>query len=336
MKSILLIATGGTIATKMTEDGLVPQLTDEEILNYVPEISELCFIDSLQLFNIDSTNIRDTHWCKLVECIRKNYETYDGFVITHGTDTMAYTAAALSYLIQNSPKPIVITGSQKSIHKKETDAITNLRDSFFYALDDNSYGVHLVFNKKIILGTRARKTRNKSYNAFTSINFPETATIRNEQLTYILKEDKRKLVPKFYDQLDPDVFVLKLIPGIGIDIFNYLKNKYHALVIECFGVGGIPCYEEANFMDAIADWINSGGILVITTQVAHEGMSLDIYEVGYKIKKQFKVIEAYDMTLEAIITKLMWILGQTKDRDIVYKMFYEPIQYDIELMTDKK
>ena len=115
MKRILLLATGGTIASKESGEGLSPAITSEEILGYVPSLGELCQIDAIQLMNLDSTNVGPGHWLEMAGAIRRYYREYDGFVFTHGTDTMAYTAAALSYLIQDSPKPIVITGSQKSI-----------------------------------------------------------------------------------------------------------------------------------------------------------------------------------------------------------------------------
>ena len=135
-KKILLIATGGTIASKSGDMGLKPHMDSAYMLDYVPEIREFCSVDGLQPFNIDSTNITPKHWVELATLIRENYEDYDGFVICHGTDTMAYTAAALSYMVQHSPKPIVLTGSQKPIHREDTDARINLRDSFLYATSD--------------------------------------------------------------------------------------------------------------------------------------------------------------------------------------------------------
>ena len=138
MKNILLIATGGTIASKNTEDGLAPAMASGEILQYVPSIFDLCHVEQVQLLNIDSTNMQPKHWLMISEAIYENYERYDGFVVLHGTDTMAYTAAALSYLIQNSPKPIVLTGAQRPIDKEITDAKLNLYDSFLFACDDNS------------------------------------------------------------------------------------------------------------------------------------------------------------------------------------------------------
>ena len=154
-----MIAVGGTIASVETKEGLRPEITSEEILTYIPEVSILCQIDAIQLFNIDSTNVYAKHWKALVSCIEENYAAYDGFVVTHGTDTLAYTAAALSYFIQNSRKPIVITGSQVTIAAENTDARDNLLNAFIYAADDRACGVHVIFDNKVILGTRARKSR---------------------------------------------------------------------------------------------------------------------------------------------------------------------------------
>ena len=143
-KKILMIATGGTIASKRSADGLTPVLTSDELLSYVP----------VQAMNIDSTNISVAAWLKIENIIEENYDFYDGFVICHGTDTMAYTAAALSYLVQNSPKPVVITGSQKPIDMEITDAKTNLTDSF-----RNMRAAFKSFSTEKLLTERVRKKR---------------------------------------------------------------------------------------------------------------------------------------------------------------------------------
>ena len=329
MKHILLIATGGTIASKKTDNGLIPMITSEEILSYIPDAASICQITAMQLFNIDSTNMTYKHWLKIATCIEEHYRSFDAFVVTHGTDTMAYTAAALSYLIQNSRKPIVLTGSQRSLDVKESDARSNLLNAIQYACDDRACGVHIVFDGKVILGTRAKKTRTKSFNAFNSIDFPEVAVIRDRRLIYYVEET---IVPNslvFYHTLNPKVFVLRLIPGISSQIFSFLKEHYDAVVIESFGVGGVPCYENANFIDAIADWLSSGKTLIMTTQVPYEGSDMSVYQVGHTIKEQYELMEAYAMTTEAIVTKLMWILGQTQDEDKIRELFYKPVQRDI-------
>ena len=218
MKKILLIATGGTIASKPTKVGLVPSITSQEILEFVPSISDYCCVDAVQLMNIDSSNMSPEKWIMIANCVKENYDKYDGFVITHGTDTLAYSAAALSYLIQNSSKPVVMTGSQKSIYLQDTDARKNLKDSFIYACDDKACGVHIVFDSKVIVGTRARKTRTHSYNAFDSVDYPIVAVVFNDRVVYYIEESYEDEVV-FYDRLNTNVNVVKLIPGMRPEIF---------------------------------------------------------------------------------------------------------------------
>ncbi len=328
MKHILLIATGGTIASRPTDAGLAPMITSEEILEFVPEVAQICRVSAIQIANIDSTNMTSAHWLLMVRSIREHYDAYDGFVISHGTDTMAYTAAALSYLVQHSGKPIVLTGSQKSIFLRDTDARTNLINAFRYAADDRAHGVRLVFDGMVIDGTRARKTRTKSFNAFSSMDYPELGILREDRYLEYIHDSKPMGAPLFTTDLDDRVFVLKLIPGMDASLFAWLREHYDALVIESFGVGGVPCGGDEGFLAAIEDWVASGKVIVMTTQVPHEGSDMMVYQVGYQVKERFAVLEAYDMTLEAIVTKLMWILGQTRDPERIRELFYRPVQHD--------
>ncbi|MCI9106079.1 MAG: asparaginase [Lachnospiraceae bacterium] len=330
MKRILMIATGGTIASKSSETGLKPLITSDELLRYVPGTREFCQADTLQLINIDSTNMQPYHWLKIAAAIQEHYDGYDGFVVCHGTDTMAYTAAALSYLIQNSPKPIVITGAQKPIDLEITDAKTNLTDSLRFASHDKAHGVVIVFDGKVIAGTRGKKERTKSYNAFSSINFPYIATIQEPHVIFYL-DDKALLNTsiRFYDSLNPRIALLKLIPSMEAGVLTYLADHYDAVIIESFGVGGLPSYESGDFHKAIQQWTRAGKTVVMTTQVTNEGSNMSIYEVGKTIKQEFGLLEAYDMTLEATVTKLMWILGQTQDPQQIRDMFYCTINRDI-------
>ena len=327
MKHILMLATGGTIASKESGRGLSPAITSEEILSYVPSLGSLCRVEAVQLMNLDSTNVGPAHWLEMASAIRERYDRYDGFVITHGTDTMAYTAAALSYLIQASPKPIVITGSQKSICLHDTDARMNLYNSFLYAADDDSQGVNLVFDGKVIVGTRAKKEHAKSYNAFSSINFPYLAVIQDGILVRYIPEIPCRHAVKFYYDMKDSVYVLKLIPGMKPDILSYLFEHYDCLVIESFGVGGIPQTLVQEFYQEMEKWSGKGKFVVMTTQVANEGSNMTVYEVGKKVKQDFNMIEAYDMTLEAVITKLMWLMG--REEQDMQKAFYTQINHDI-------
>ena len=304
MKNILMIGTGGTIASGQTAEGLAPELDPLQLLRDTPRVAQLCRVDCLQLYSLDSTNIRPCHWLGLARAIRERYDQYDGFVISHGTDTMAYTAAALSYLIQDCPKPIVLTGAQKPIWYDGTDSKRNLTDAFLYACRGCG-GVQIVFNGKVILGTRARKTFSKSFQAFSSVNYPELALIQDERLLQYITTGSRP-APRFYDALDGSVGLLKLIPGTRRELLAFMADHYDGLVIA-----------------------EAGKLIVMTTQVPNEGSDLTVYHVGGHLKHTLQVLEAYDMTTESAVCKLMWILGQTRDFAQAEKLFYTPVSRDI-------
>ena len=292
MKRILMIATGGTIASKETAEGLAPALSSQELLACVPEVAKACSVQTVQPFNLDSTNVRAGHWLDIARIIEENYDGFDGFVVTHGTDTMAYTAAALSYLVQNSAKPIVLTGSQKSVYSRDTDARKNLTDAFLFCADDRAFGVRIVFDGSVILGTRAKKTRTRSYNAFSSIDYPAVAVMREGAPFY------------------------------------YIEWHCDGLVIESFGAGGLPNYENDAFRARLSRFLSLGKTAVLTTQVEREGSALDTYAVGRKLRSCGPVLEARCMTLEATVAKLMWILSFAKGKD-AEKLFYTPVERDI-------
>ena len=327
MKKILMIGTGGTIASETTPDGLAPELDPRQLLSFIPRIAEICEVECMTLYSLDSTNIHPEHWLGVARAIRENYDKYDGFVISHGTDTMAYTAAALSYLIQGSPKPIVLTGAQKPIWFDSTDSKRNLTDAFLYACHGCG-GVQIVFNGKVILGTRARKTCSKSFQAFSSVNFPDLAVIRDEHLLQFIRCEC-EAGPAFYDSLSTEVGLLKLIPGTKPELVQFMADHYDGLIIESFGVGGLPEYDGSGFYPIIKNAVEQGKIVVMTTQVPNEGSDLTVYHVGGHLKSTLNLLEAYDMTTEAAVAKLMWILGQTREFEAVQEMFYRPVARDI-------
>lgn len=330
MKKVLMLGTGGTIASEVTPSGLAPALTSAELLRCVPEISSLCSVTCEELFSIDSTNVTPAHWLTIARAIRAHYEEYDGFVIAHGTDTMAYTAAALSYLIQYSPKPIILTGAQKPIVFENTDSKTNLADAFRCAVSDLR-GVMIVFNGRVILGTRARKTRTVSLQAFSSINYPELAVLQNGFLMEYIRPSALP-APVFYDKLGERVALMKMIPGADCGMLSYLLEHNDAVIIESFGVGGVP--EAGGFYESIREGLAAGKAVVLTTQVQNEGSDLTVYLVGHRLKDSLGVLEAYDMTTEAVYAKLMWILARTRDREEIERLFYTPVAKDI-LWTER-
>lgn len=335
MKKILLIATGGTIASKKTESGLTPQILPNELISFIPSLKDICEVDTLQLLNLDSSNMEPKHWILMVQCIQENYEKYDGFVIAHGTDTMAYTAAGLSYMVQNSRKPIVITGSQKPINMDITDAKTNLLDSFTYAADDKSQGISIVFDGKVIAGTRAKKIRSKSYNAFDSIDFPALAVIQDGQIMRYIPMMPYEEDVAFYTEMNANIFLLKLIPGISPEMLTYIFSHYDAVIVESFGVGGIPKSISDTFYSFCRQYPEK--IIVMATQVAHEGSDMTVYEVGHEMKTMCNFLESYDMTLESVIAKTMWMLAN-KDvsKENQEDIFYKNINFDVIFGKNRK
>lgn len=327
-KKILLVATGGTIASQLGQDGLIPGIGAGRLLQCVPEIFELCDVDTVQPYNIDSTNVTPQHWILLAKTIRENYEKYDGFVVCHGTDTMSYTTAMLSYLVQRSPKPIVVTGSQQPIDKEDTDGRINLRDSFLYATNDASCDVVIVFQGKIIAGTRAKKVRTKSFNAFESVDFPNLGIIRDGKIIRYIQTPKYE-EPVFYTEINDRVGLLTLTPGVKGELLDAYFQVNDAVVLSGYGTGGIPEGEYYDFYNIISRWEKKGKTLVVTTQVQQEGSDMDVYRVGRGLKKRFDLLESYSMTYESIITKLMWILAQTREDEKIREMFYAPVNYDL-------
>ena len=221
-----------------------------------------------------------------------------------------------------------------------TDAKLNLYQSLLYATDDRSRDITVVFGGAVIAGTRARKQRTMSFNAFKSVNYPSLAYVRNDR---IIRSGEHMLgirhnaeraphtEPRFFDALDEAVFALKLTPGMNPRIFEALKASYDAVIIETFGIGGIPEYENEDglsFKQAIFDWVDSGRTAVITTQVPEEGLDLGVYEVGRAYAEHPGILKGDDMTTEALVAKTMWARGVSSDPKTVKKLFMQPINFD--------
>ena len=324
---LLFITTGGTIASVRTQQGLKPVLSSEELLAHLPELKELCCPETLALCSIDSTDLGQEHWLMMARAIQENYALYDGFIICHGTDTLAYSAAALSYLIQNADKPIILTGAQQPISNEITDAKKNLRDSVICALDPGSRGVMVVFGGHVIAGTRAKKNKTISYDAFASVNFPELALVQGDRLVRYIPSPWPTGPVEFGRALNPKVFLLKLTPGMSPALIPEIFHLYDCVIVESFGVGGLP--EYGNLYEILRAAVERGKIIVMTTQVPNEGSDLTVYHVGGHLKQTLRLLEAYDMTTEAAVAKLMWIMGQTHDFAAVEKLFYAPVARDI-------
>ena len=241
---------------------------------------------------------------------------------------MAYTAAALSYLVQGADKAIMLTGAQKPINYDSTDSKLNLTDAFVCAASGELAGVNIVFSGRVILGTHARKTCSKSFAAFSSINYPDVGILLDHRLVRYIPP-LHLSAPLFYDRLDEKVALVKMVPGMDPGVLDYLLGRNDALIMECFGVGGLPAYEDDRILRLVEKHTSLGRFIVVTTQVQNEGSDLSVYSVGHGLRQNPFVLEGYDMTSEALYAKLMWILGQTKEPEAVSRLFYAPVAHDI-------
>ena len=308
-RKILIISTGGTFNCVQTDSGLQPQFNESELREKLKPVSEDCDLSFENLFTIDSANIQPKHWKIISDCVNKHYKSEDGIIIIHGTDTLAYTSSMLSHMLKGIPIPVIITGSQLSIQSPIADALENMRLAIYMA--KNKYpGIYVAFNRKIMLGKFVSKTHSKSFNAFESINHP----IVGEVDAYGLKIDE-KLIPKvdpFFrvkNNICEKVFLLKLTPGLSPDIIDYLIEKeYKGIIIESYGLGGLPNIEGNDFASKCKIAVEKGIKIIILSQCTYDGVDLNIYETGKKIK-DYGFVNMPLATKEYAYTRLMWELG---------------------------
>ena len=319
MNKILMISTGGTLASSHSDNGLSPGLHSRDILDKINGLTAGFQVDVEELFLLDSSNVQPEEWARLAERIYEKRSSYDGIVVIHGTDTLGYTASALSFALQNIEIPVVLTGSQVSIENPIADATENCRGALHMAAS-RCPGVYVAFNRKIIMGTRASKVRTRSFDAFESIDYPYAARINSGGLVVNPGlQRKRSGACVLKNQFCTDVFLLKLFPGISPDIFRRLEDMgIRGVYVEAFGIGGLPFWKR-NLSKAIGEAVSRGMVVAVGSQCLYEGSDFTVYEVGRQALEQ-GVIETGNMTTEAAVTKLMWALGQYEDPEKVRKL----------------
>ncbi len=308
---LTLLATGGTIACTPTPDGLAPTLRGADLLGLVRDCLP-CEVEARDVFQMDSSNMQPEEWSVLARAADEALRASDGVVITHGTDTMAYTAAALSFMLAGAGKPVILTGSQLPLSHPLTDARLNLLRALT-AATTGVPGVYVSFHDWLISGVRCVKTHTSSMDAFSSVNARPAGRFDVEGVQFEHPQPYDPLRPdepyRLRDAIDPRVFLLKLVPGTSPDVLRFVKEAgYRGLVIEAFGLGGLH-YIRRNLVRALEDLCQAGIRVVVVSQCLYEKANLSVYEVGRGLMRD-SILSGRDMTTEAAVCKLMWALGQ--------------------------
>ncbi len=326
---LLLLSTGGTIASVASDSGLAPGANGAELVRTLGEMPfDLTIKDILHL---DSSNIQPEDWQLIAQTVYDERLAYDGIVITHGTDTMAYTAAMLSFMLQQIEIPVIITGSQVPINVVLSDAQDNLRLAFSAALTKHP-GVFVAFDGKIMRGARSVKVRTTDFNAFESVNFPPVATVTSDGLVYRpeLMRDELTKPCQLQATVETKVALIKLFPGFDPQmLYSMVEHGCRGIVIEGYGLGGMN-FIRRNLVAVVGELINRGIPVVATSQCLYERSDLTKYEVGREALLK-GAISAHDMTSESAITKLMWALGQGMDLAAVKQVFEQDLVGEVTL-----
>lgn len=319
MKNILILNTGGTFSSEASGHGLAPSITGDEIIKKLGILDDDISISVEDFCSLDSANIMPDDWVSIARKIAGSIAEYNGFIVIHGTDTLAYTSSMLSFMLQNIQVPVVVTGSQMPLNSPMSDALMNLQCAVWMAVSGVP-GVFVAFDRKIMLGCRTSKVRTLSFNAFESINCPYIGEVNAYGLQ--LYTDRKAKMTRINLQTDYSdrIAVLKVFPGMDLDIFSFLQDHgYEGVYIEGFGLGGLP-FLRNDITAEIRKASDNGLPILVGSQCRYEGSDLSVYETGQRIL-DCGGIPVYDMTQEAVVTKLMWVLGQTKKYDQVRWLF---------------
>ena len=327
-KKILLLTTGGTIASLPGGEGLEPRRSEvmELALEQLRNFYDITVDDVMCL---DSSNITPGEWQLIARRIFEDRVGFDGIVVSHGTDTMAYTASAITFMLPDIDLPVVFTGSQLPLADMLSDGPANLRAAFAMAASGHP-GIFLAFDRKVMLGCRAVKVRASGFSAFESVNARYAAQVTNrglvvDEAVLPVRRGQARLCP----EISRDIFLLKLTPGLNPAVFDVLAAMgYKGIVIEAFGLGGVNVLHKG--LRGIRRAVEDGISVVVTTQCLYDSANLQVYQVGTKLL-ELGVIQGRDMTSEAAMTKLMWAIGQGLDPEEIKALFARNLAGEVDL-----
>ena len=328
-QKILLVYTGGTIGMvkDKVKNTLVP-FNFDGLLKAIPELkSEELDLENISIKNpIDSSNMHPNIWVEIAEIIENNYANYDGFVILHGTDTMAYTASVFSFMLENLNKAVIFTGSQIPIGARRSDAKENLITAVEIAASEKVNEVCIYFEDQLYKGNRTVKVNTEHFEAFESPNYPilAEAGVTIKYKSVLQKKGNQELI--VHKNCSDDVTILKLFPGIKIATIEAIIKSAKGIIIESFGAGNASTNSE--FTTLLSQGIQKGKIIINISQCLHGGAVNGQYETSEPFGKS-GVICGKDMTTEAAITKLMFLLGEGKSDDEIKQLFQTNLRGEI-------
>ena len=334
---LLLIYTGGTIGMiNDPKSGSLKPFSLEDLISHVPEIKLFNYTLDSYTFDplIDSSDIQPEMWIKMSQIIKEKYEQYDGFIILHGTDTMSFSASALSFMLNNLNKPVVLTGSQLPIGKLRTDGKENLITAIEIAASKTNGNatipeVCVVFENRVFRGNRTTKFNSEEFNAFYSFNYPELAKI-GIQIHYNKNQIAENSDDNFFinTKLDNNIALLKLFPGISQNVVDSILNinNLRGIIIETYGAGNAPT--ASWFINSISKAIEKGLIVLNVTQCKAGSVEMGLYETSLELLNK-GVVSGHDITIEAAVTKFMHVLGQSNNIEEVKKLLNDSLKGEI-------